>query len=90
MEGKKIFTLLGELHNEITKINSIDEQGQALLQDIDHDIQQLLQRSGNLERDENDLAILHLGDSIRHFEVTHPTLTATLSKLMAVLSNAGI
>jgi hypothetical protein len=29
-------------------------------------------------------------DSIDHFEVTHPDLTAALSNLSAILSNAGI
>jgi hypothetical protein len=42
-------------------------------------------------RTESDESMLQrLQDSVDHFEVTHPTLTAMLSRMLDILSNAGI
>lgn len=89
MENDKFRKLLEQVHNEIAQAESVDENGQELLAHLAADIQELLERSE--PSTESNLSIQErLQKAIDEFEVSHPTLTATLSQLSAVLSNAGI
>lgn len=89
MENDKFRKLLEQVHSEIAQAESVDENGQELLAHLAADIQELLERSEPSE--ESDLSIQErLQKAIDEFEVSHPTMTATLSQLSAVLSNAGI
>lgn len=89
MENDKFRKLLEQVHDEIAQAESVDENGHELLAHLAADIQALLERS-ELSA-ESDLSIQEqLQKAIDEFEVSHPTLTATLSQLSAVLSNAGI
>jgi hypothetical protein len=89
MENDKFRKLLEQVHNEIAQAESVDENGQELLAHLAADIQELLERSEPSE--ESNLSIQErLQKAIDEFEVSHPTLTNTLSQLSAVLSNAGI
>lgn len=89
MENDKFRKLLEQVHSEIAQAESVDENGQELLAHLAADIQELLERSEPSE--ESDLSIQErLLKAIDEFEVSHPTMTATLSQLSAVLSNAGI
>jgi hypothetical protein len=87
MKDQELHKLLEQLHEEIERTQNIDEQGEQLLRDLESDIQHLLDRS---ETSAHPSTVQRLEDSIRYYEVTHPTLTSTLSKLLAILSNAGI
>jgi hypothetical protein len=89
MENDKFRKLLEQVHNEIAQAESVDENGQELLAHLAADIQELLERSE--PSTESNLSIQErLQKAIDEFEVSHPTLTNTLSQLSAVLSNAGI
>ena len=81
---------LEQLHEEIEGIDQVDERGRALLRDVDGDIRDLLARSEQAELAPREGMTSGLENAIRHFEVTHPTLTAALSDLLTALSNAGI
>jgi hypothetical protein len=85
MDEKKLASLLEELHTELEQTDSVDATGQELLRHLDTDIHALLERS-----DARASAIGRLEAAIGHLEATHPTLTLTLSKMLAALSNAGI
>lgn len=88
MDDQKINQLLEQLHKEIEGIESVDEKEQELLRDLSTDIRELLER---VEGKQPVTSILQrLEKSIEQFEVTHPDLTAALSSLSAILSNAGI
>jgi len=88
MDNNELRTMLEQLHSEIERTDSIDEKGRELLRELGDDIRVLLARS---EDEPAQPSILHrLEDSISYLEVTHPTLTNTLSKLLEGLSNAGI
>jgi hypothetical protein len=90
MTDNNLRTLLEGLHDELQRIESVDEKGRALLLDLDADIRGLLQRSGE-EDAQTDESILERFHSVMdHFEITHPTLTRALSEMMNALSNAGI
>ncbi len=82
---------LEALHDAIENVDHVDDRGRAMLRDVDGHIRDLLRRSGNVDELEPKPALTRgLENSIRHFEVTHPALTAALSDLLTALSNAGI
>ena len=89
MQNELLREALEQLDNEIKKVETLDEQGQALLADLAADIQELLDRSGAAPKPDAPVTE-RLEKTIEHFQTSHPELTATLSHLSVVLSNAGI
>ncbi len=90
MDNDELRKLLQQLHDEITKVEAVDEKGNRLLRHLDRDICIYLERA-----DENPVQlhppfIRRLENTLLHFEVTHPGLTAVISRLLTYLSNAGI
>ncbi len=81
---------LEELHDQIEQTDQVDDKGRALLRDVDGHVQELLARSEQAAMKPKPALSRGLEDAIRHFEVTHPTLTEALSDLLTALSNAGI
>ncbi len=84
MDKQEFEKLLEKLHAEMESVDRVDEKSLQLLRDLEKDIDELLSRSDNssiLER---------LRDSVREFEVSYPTITAMLSEISKILSNAGI
>ena len=90
MDDPKLRQQLEQLQAEIRQSRSVDEEGKALLRDLDADIHDLLARSGGETVDVQPSTVDRLQDSLTYFEVSHPTLTALISKLLETLSNAGI
>jgi hypothetical protein len=88
MKPRQFDQLLEEVHSAIRDAESLDAKGRELLEHLERDISDLLERS---EKERRDLPInQRLSEAIGHFEVTHPTLTTLLSELSTILSNAGI
>ncbi len=85
MTSQEINQLLEQLNKEIEGIQPDDEKGQALLRELSVDIRELLERA-----DAKQPMMQRIEASIEHFEVSHPDLTAALSSLSNILSNAGI
>lgn len=91
MDDEELRNLLEELHRKIETTDTVDEKGRELLSHLSVDIRNLLERTGHEERLRgNDREIGRLEESVRHFEVSHPSLTAALSQLLNILNNAGI
>lgn len=89
MNDDELRNSLEELHRKIQNTDHVDEKGRELLNQLSADIQNLLDRTEDEEQD-NTWEIARLEESVRHFEVTHPSLTAALSQLLNILNNAGI
>ncbi len=88
MTNQEIDKLLDQLNKEIEGIQPDDAKGQELLRELSTDIRELLERA---EAKQAPTSMMdRIESSIDHFEVTHPDLTAALSNLSAILSNAGI
>ncbi|HQX01843.1 MAG TPA: DUF4404 family protein [Anaerolineales bacterium] len=88
MTNQEIDKLLEQLNKEIEGIQPDDEKGQELLRELSEDIRELLERA---ESKQPATSVMdRIETSIDHFEVTHPELTAALSSLFSILSNAGI
>ncbi len=82
--------LLQQLHDEINNLQKVDENSSELLRDIDGDIRTLLERSGENPMPVQPTIIGRLENAVDQFEVTHPELTALISKVLDSLSIAGI
>jgi hypothetical protein len=89
MKNQELLKLLEQFHNEIGLVENIDEDDRELLTHLAADIQSLLERSGQGNEPEP-LPGGRLQEAIDRFQISHPTLTNTLSQLSAVLGNAGI
>jgi hypothetical protein len=91
MNDDELRQLLEELHRKIENTDQVDEKGRELLSHLSVDIRNLLERTGHEERLRgNSWMVGRLDESVRHFEVTHPSLTAALAQLLNILNNAGI
>lgn len=91
MNDDELRRLLEELHQKIETTDTVDEKGRELLSHLSVDIRGLLERTGHEEQLRGSpREVGRLEESIQHFEVTHPTLTAALSQLLNILNNAGI
>lgn len=89
MSDPKLRELLKKLHDEIDQADKVDEKGRALLHDLDGHIHDLLQRSEDKPSPEPEM-VSQFDEALRHFEVTHPNLTAAIASLLDTLSGAGI
>jgi len=90
MENDKNRKILQQLHDEINKIKSVDDQGAELLRDLDADIRALLERSGEESIEVHPAIFQRLGQVVDHFEATHPEFTTLISELLTALSGAGV
>jgi hypothetical protein len=90
MADEELRHKLEQLHDEIANIDHVDEKGRAILRDVDGHIRDLLAQPDKKGLEPKPGMRRGLETAIRHFEVTHPTLTTALSDLLTALSNAGI
>ncbi len=90
MADEELRRKLEQVHDEIANIDHVDEKGRAILRDVDGHVQDLLEQPEKELPEPKPAMMRGLEAAIRHFEVTHPTLTAALSDLLTALSNAGI
>jgi len=90
MDNQELRTLLEQLHQELEQTSNMDENRRELLSEFETDIHNLLARTGSETPHPRLSSVERLEESIDYFESTHPTLSATLVKLLAVLGNAGI
>jgi hypothetical protein len=90
MDDQELRELIEKLHDEIQNTQSVDEKGRKLLAHLETDIQALLAQSGGVTKPIHPSTLRRLEESLDHFEVTHPTLTTLLSKVLEAFSNVGI
>ena len=90
MSDENLRKLLEQLHDELDRTESVDEKGDELLRHLNTDIRNLLKRSGKGRGPADESMLERVQAGIDHFEVSHPTLTAMLSEMMTILSNAGV
>ena len=89
MNNQELRDLLEKVHAEIEKADSLDDKGRELLRDIDSDIRKLLEKDPAAAESSND-GIEQLEDAIQYFEITHPVFTTMLTRMLEILSGAGI
>lgn len=90
MNDQELCQLLEQLQGEIESTKTIDEKERELLRDLESDIRELLERCEAEQVQTHPLTIQRLNDAIEYMAVNHPTLTAMLSNMSTILSNAGV
>jgi hypothetical protein len=90
MDNEELSRLLQQLHDEIEITRTVDDKDNELLRDLEGDIRALLERSGENPVQVHPSINQRLESALSQFEVTHPDLTALISRLLDSLSNAGI
>jgi hypothetical protein len=90
MDDQELRKLIEQLHAEIQNTRSVDEKGQELLLHLESDIRKLLAQTGGMAAPVRPSTLRRMEEGLDHFEVTHPTLTILLSRLLEALSNVGI
>jgi len=90
MNDQELCQLLEQLHNEIEATKSVDAKERELLHELETDIRALLERCEAEQVHTHPLTIRRLEDAIDYMAVNHPTLTAMLSSMSTILSNAGV
>ena len=90
MNDQELCQLLEKLQAEIEGTKSVDTKERELLQDLEADIRALLKRCEAEQVQSHPLTVRRLEEAIEHLSVNHPTLTAMLSNMSTILSNAGV
>jgi len=90
MDNQELDKLLHQLHDEINKTQTVDENGSEMLRDLEGDIRTLLERSKENPVQLHPSIVQRLEATISQFEVTHPELTTLISRLLDSLSTAGL
>jgi len=90
MDNTELNKLLEQLHHEIEHTSNVGDKEKALLRDLSGDIRSLLDRTEADQPQPIPTTIGRLEESIDLLEISHPTLTSLMSRLLAILSNAGI
>ena len=84
---EKLNETLENLRSEIENLRTNDNESKAKLEKIVDDLEQKIKNPDDV--DHNRL-ISDVKDTVTHFEVSHPTVTAILNDIMMALSNMGI
>ena len=90
MDDQELQKLIESLHNEIQNTQSVDEKGRELLAHLEADIRKLLNQAGGASNPVHPSTLKRMQEGLDHFEVTHPTLTILLSRVLEALSNVGL
>ena len=77
--------LLQQLHDEIENTQNVGENEKTLLRHINKDIRELLERDRSEQAQAHPLTLERLEETIGLLEVSHPTLTNLMARLMAIL-----
>ncbi len=84
--SKRIEELLGELE----QVEAADQAARERLANVLHEIRQVIGEAGERASDAEESLLERLNDATRHFEESHPTLTAMVGRVADSLSNLGI
>ena len=79
-----------ELLNELEQIEAGDSEARSRLSSVLHDISEAIEESDEAESEGPDSLIERLNEATRHFEESHPRLTAMVGRVADSLSNLGI
>jgi len=90
MAESSVRELLKQLHDTLGSKASLTDADRELLRQLAADIQAALARTGEAERDHPRALADRLQAAVTRFEVTHPDLTAALSRAAKTLGDMGI
>jgi len=81
---------LETLHKELSETKTVDAESAKLLKTVMVDVKTLLAHKGSEPSDDHGSIKERLEDSSRHFDVSHPSLAATIRTVVHTLNTMGI
>jgi hypothetical protein len=90
MNKEQVHDKLHQLHEELHKVESLDDEDKTLLAEIQADIRKLLEPQKEDDNREYGRFSKKLRQGIERFEAQHPTLTSTMGQLADMLARMGI
>ena len=90
MKNKDLRDSLSDLHSELKKIKQIDKNSSEILKKLSHDIERILENSGEIPTSHHQSLLKSLEVSVERFEVSHPNLTFLMNRVIKALSDMGI
>ena len=90
MDHENLRESLHDLDAEIERIDTVDDETRAALQDLAQDIQMLLARTTAPDALEGQPLRERLSNSITYYEITHPQLSASISRVLDALVQLGL
>jgi hypothetical protein len=88
MADEKLHQLLTQVHDQLQQQDSLDEESQALLQQVLSDVK-TASGSDNLDEIQQDLSD-RIEQQAVQFEQAHPTLAEILRQIMDTLGRIGV
>ncbi len=82
--------LLTQLHDELEHTQTLDDNARQMMEHLKIDIQGLLEKSDEEQHPGYGSVAHQINEAVQEFEVTHPELTETLTKVLDTLSGLGI
>ena len=79
-----------ELLDELDQIEAGDSEARDHLESVVHDIREAVEETAPEEGEGHESLIDRLNEATRHFEESHPRLTAMVGRVADSLSNLGI
>ena len=79
-----------QLHEELESTDAVDTDARQSLSELLDDIRSLLERSDEESPHSSNSLVERLEAATRELETSHPTLYATVGRLIDTLSNLGI
>ena len=90
MTHQQLHEKLRQLHADLQQAQTVDADERELLQSLMKDVQNLLERSGEQPAQHYQPLSRRLGEAILRFEISHPTLTASMGQVIDALNQIGI
>ncbi len=90
MDKEQVHDKLHELHEELHKVESVDEEDKILLQEIQTDIRELLELQKANQTGQYGGVVKKLRQGVKRFEANHPDLTSVMGQLADMLARMGI
>jgi hypothetical protein len=79
-----------ELLGELEQVETADQGARDRLASVLQDIREAIEETGGEDSGEQESLLERLNEATRHFEESHPKLTAMVGRVADSLSNLGI
>lgn len=90
-KNQEIREMLIQLHDELERTQTLDENERSMMRHLINDIQEALNRQAGSDQPPAEPTIItRLEKAVSLLEVEHPTLTAAIQKALDTLNVAGI
>ncbi len=90
-KNQEIREMLIQLHDELERTQTLDENERTMMRHLINDIQEALNRQAGTDQPQAEPTIItRLEKAVSLLEVEHPTLTAAIQKALDTLNVAGI